>query len=104
VVATFRSNGHPNPTRDTDGQLAWILAHQYRAYKLDDPKEVQEKAIPLCVLFLIALKTSSDLQQAITQLTLSAFFFACRSCEYLKVKKPEEKLTKQLLLRNIAFY
>ena len=66
MVASFRHNGHPNPTRDLDGLLAWSLARQYRAYKNDDPKEIQQKAIPLCVILAIAIKTETELQRAIT--------------------------------------
>jgi len=63
-----------------------------------------EKAIPSCVISLIALNTATEKQRAITQLIIGAFFFAMRSCEYLKVPKQHEKRTKQLKLKNIAFY
>jgi hypothetical protein len=36
-------------------------------------------------------------------LVAAAHFWAMRSCEYLKVSKPEQQQTKQLCLRNIAF-
>jgi hypothetical protein len=104
VVATFRSEGQPNPTRDSDGQLAWILSRQYRAYKNHDPKEQHEKALPSCILTRIALNQTSETKQAISQLIIGAFFFACRSCEYLKVSKPSDKRTKQLTVGNIAFF
>ncbi len=104
MAAKFRSQGHPNPTRDKDGILDWNLARQYQAYKSMDPKEVQEKAIPLKVISLIEQVRGTEIQQATGQLIIGAFFFACRSCEYLKVQKPEDKKTKQLTLENIAFY
>jgi hypothetical protein len=104
VVAAFRSKGHPNPTRDSEGLLAFPLSRQYRAYKTLDPKEVQQKAIPLCVLSAIALKDTTETQVATSQLILGAFFFACRSCEYLRVPNAKEKKTKCLTLRNIAFH
>jgi len=104
VVASFRSEGRPNPTRDGDGQLAWILSRQFRAYKNHDPKEQHEKALPSCILSRIALNQTSETKRAISQLTIGAFFFACRSCEYLKVSKPSDKQTKQLTLGNIAFF
>ena len=69
-----------------------------------DPKEVQEKAIPLKVISLIEQVRGTEIQRATGQLIIGAFFFACRSCEYLKVQKPEDKKTKQLTLGNIAFY
>ena len=104
MVATFREIDRPNPTLDIDGSLAWILAWQFRAYSKEDPKAKQEKAIPICVIELIALKTSTELQRAISQLIIGAFFLACRSCKFLKVPKQEQHQTKQLQLGNIAFY
>lgn len=104
VAAAFRRHGHENPTRDTDGVLDWNLARQFRAYKNDDPKEIQQKAIPTVVISLIAKLQTTEIQRAISQLIIGALFFACRSCEYLKVSRPEDKKTKQLTLGNIAFY
>ena len=104
VVASFRQKGHPNPTRDDDGQLAWILSRQFRSYKNRDPKENPEKALPACILQRIALNQTTDFTRAVSQLSIGAFFFACRSCEYLKVPKPHDKRTKLLTLKNIAFY
>ena len=104
VVAAFREYGWPNPTLDVDGWLAWIVARQFRAYSKEDPKTKQEKAIPLCVIKLIALKTTTESQCAIGQLIIGAFSFACRSCEYLKVPKQNQHQTKQLTLKNVSFY
>jgi hypothetical protein len=58
----------------------------------------------MCILSIIALRTTTETQKAITQLTIGAFFFAMRSCEYLKVPKQKDKKTKQLTLKNVAFY
>jgi hypothetical protein len=104
VVATFRENDRPNPTLDIDKRLAWTLARQFRAYSKEDPKAKQEKAIPICVIELIALKTSTESQCAISQLIIGAFFFVCRSCKCLKVPNQDQQLTKQLVLGNIVFY
>ncbi len=103
VAAAFKRNGLQNPTHNDKGNLAWILARQYRAYKNNDPKEIPKKAIPLCVISLVTLKTSTEKQIATTQLIIGAFFFAMRSCEFLKVPKQDNKKTKQLTLSNIAF-
>ena len=46
----------------------------------------------------------SELDRAMTQLTISAGFFACRSCEYSRVPKRDQKRTKLLCLRNIRFF
>ncbi len=83
VVAAFWSKGHPNPTRDSEGLLAFPLSCQYRSYKNCNPKEVQQKAIPLCILSAITLKDSTKTQVATSQLILGVFFFACQSCKYL---------------------
>jgi len=52
----------------------------------------------------VALKKATERQIAISQIIIGAFFFACRSCEYLKVPKQDQQQTKQLNLRNIAFF
>jgi hypothetical protein len=69
-----------------------------------NPKEVQEKAIPLKVISLIERVRGTEIQQATGQLIIGAFSCVCRSCEYLKVQQPEDKKTKQLTLGNLAFY
>jgi hypothetical protein len=104
MAAAFRSHGYPNPSHDAHGELDWNLARQYRSYKLNDPKKIQQKAVPLSVISLIAQVNMTDLQCATAQLVIGAFFFACRSCEYLQVPKPEEKKTKILMLADIAFF
>jgi hypothetical protein len=104
VAATFRSHGYPNPSHDKNGALDWNLSCQYRSYKNSDPKEIQQKAIPLSVISLIAKLTKTKTQKATSQLIITALFFACRSCKYLKVPNPQDKKTKILMLKNIAFY
>jgi hypothetical protein len=104
VAATFRSHGYPNPSHDKHGALDWNLSHQYRSYKNSDPKEIQQKAILLSVISLIAKLTTTKTQIATSQLIIAALFFACRSCKYLKVSNPQDKKTKILTLKNIAFY
>jgi hypothetical protein len=59
VVATFRENDQQNPTLDADGQISWTLARQYCAYTKEDPKAVQEKANPIFVIELLALKKAT---------------------------------------------
>ncbi len=85
VVQAFRESGRQNPTKDTDNMLSILLSRQFRAYRNDDPKEVQQKALPFSILDELAKRQFSELDRAIAQLTISAAFFACRSCEYLKV-------------------
>ena len=85
VVQAFRELGRQNPSKDADNMLSVLLSRQFRAYRNDDPKEVQQKALPFCVLDELAKRQVSELDKAISQLTIGAAFFACCSCEYLKV-------------------
>jgi hypothetical protein len=87
ICATFRENGRPNPTKDNDLQLSFILHRQFRAFKNADPKEKQQKVIPAWVIAEIAKRNLTELQRAISQLTILAFFFAMRSCKYVKVQQ-----------------
>ena len=103
MAASFRSHGYPNPAHDQHGDLDWILACQFCSYKIADPKEIQQKAIPLEVISLINRAATTNRQHTIAQLITGAFFFACRSCKYLKVQRPEDKQTKIFTLNNIKF-
>jgi len=103
VVAVFRENGHNDPKRDAERNVARLLRRQLRSYKKDDPKEVQQKALPICVLHLILSSNSTELCQAMGKLAGAAHFWAMHSCEYVKVPKAEHRQTKQLCIRNIAF-
>jgi hypothetical protein len=87
VVQAFWESGQKNPTKDTDNRLIILLSQQFRAYCKDDPKQVQQKALPFAVLDELAKRQVTDLDKAIVQLTISAAFFACRSCEYLNVSR-----------------
>jgi hypothetical protein len=104
VVQAFQELGRQNPTKDTDNKLSILLSRQFRAYRNDDPKEVQQKALPFIVLKELAKRQVSELDRAVSQLTICAGFFAYRSCEYLKVPRREMKLTKLLCLRNIRLF
>jgi hypothetical protein len=52
----------------------------------------------------MAKRQVTELDKAIAQLTISAAFFACHSCKYLKVPWREMKRTKLLCLQNIRFF
>ena len=90
LVQAFRDNDRPNPTKDEDGELGRIISRIYRAWKNEDPPVKQQKALPICVLREISKMNLTEKQRAITQLVIWAFFFACRSCEYLKVPQAEK--------------
>jgi hypothetical protein len=104
VVQTFRLTGQQNPTKDGDNELSILLSWQFRAFQKDDPKEKQEKALPFSVLDKLAKRQVTELNKAITQLTVGAAFFACRSCEYSKVPRSKQKRTKLLTLKNVHFF
>jgi hypothetical protein len=104
VVQTFRSLGQQNPTKDADNELSILLSRQFRAFRNDDPKEEQQKALPFSMLDELAKRQVTKTDKGITQLTIGAAFFACRSCEYSKVPRSKEKRTKLLQLRNIRFF
>ena len=69
----------------------------------DDPKEVQQQALPVCILCIILFSKSTELHQAMGELAGAAHFWVMRSCKYAKVPKAEQRQIKQLCLRNIAF-
>ena len=103
VCATFRENGHPNPSIDGDGLTAFILQREFRSFKNTDPEEKHQKAIPISVVSELIHRDGTDLERAIGELATIGIFFAMRSCEYLKVAKPEQRRTKILRLRNVRF-
>ena len=103
VCSTFRDSGRLNPTKDDDGQLSFLLSRLFRAFRNEDPNEVQQKAVPPCVVLAIARLNQSETQLAVGQLVRLGFFFAMRSREYLKVPKAEQGRTKILVLRNLRF-
>ena len=41
VSLTFWENGQPNPTKDEDLQISFILQQLFRAFKNKDPQEKQ---------------------------------------------------------------
>jgi hypothetical protein len=104
LVQTFRNNDRPNPTLDADGKLGRLLQQQKRAYANKDPAPKQQKALPCVVLKELARMEATEVQKATAQLAIGGFFFACRSCEYLKVPQAEKKRTDILRLRCIRFF
>ena len=103
VKSNFRENDRPNPTKDNDGKLGRLLSRQYRAFRNDDPDPVQHKCVQPRVIRELKKNKLSESKRAIGQLGTSAFFFAKRSCEYLKVYQEENRITDILILRNVRF-
>ncbi len=98
VAATFQENGREDPHRDAERHVGQLLQQQLRSYTKDDPKEIQQKALPVCVYHLILFSPATELRCAIDKLAAAAHFWAMRSCEYSKVLRAEKQQTKQLCL------
>jgi hypothetical protein len=81
VAAVFRENGHDDPKRDAERNVAQLIWRQLRSYKKDDPKEVQQKALPICILRLILSSKSTELRQAMGKLAGAAHLWAMCLCE-----------------------
>ena len=103
MAAVYRENGHGDPKQDVERNVARLLQRQLRSYKKDNPKEVQQKTLPVCTLHLILSSKSTELHQAMGELAGAAHFWVLCSCEYAKVPKAEQRQTKQLCIRNIVF-
>ena len=104
VASTFRENDRPNPTRDEDGELGRLLSRLYRGFRNTDPNTVKQKALPIGLLRVLAKLVFTEVQRALSQLAIGAFFYACRSCEYLRVPQHEKRRTAILCIRNIRFF
>ena len=104
VVLTFRDNQRKDPRLDPDGKSSRLLLRQYAGYKKTDPATKQQKALPACVLRELFKREKTEEGKAIRDLAIGAFFFAMRSCEYLKVPASETKKTKRLRCRIFSFY
>ena len=102
VCTTFRHNQRRDPGKDDIGQPSLLLRRQFRGYGQSDPAERPEKAITCRLLREIASVGETEEDRAVGQLTVGAFFFAMRSCEYSGVNG--ERRTKLLRIRNIQFY
>ena len=102
VCSSFRHNQRRDPGKDDIGQPSFLLQRQFRGYSQSDPAERPEKAITCRLIREIASVKETEEDRAVGQLTVGAFFFAMRSCEYSGVSG--ERRTKLLRLRNIQFY
>jgi hypothetical protein len=90
--------------KDKDLQSCFLLQWQYQSYINDNPKQKQQKAIPMCIIAKMAKQKSTELKAAIGQLTTMAIFFAMQSCEYLKVTQADKQWTNILRLHNLRFF
>jgi hypothetical protein len=102
VAQAFKLAVRPDPRLDADGKLAFILQRQLRGYKSTDPGEKPQVALTGSILRKFYQLALSPFDKAMCQLFIGAFFFAMRSCEYVKVQGPRK--TKLLTLQNIRFF
>ena len=100
VIGIRKTESH----KDSDNELSILLLRQFRAFRNEDPTEKQQKALPFSVIDELAKSQVTETDKSIVQLTIGAAIFACRSCEYSKVPRLEQKCTKLLCLQNIYFF
>ncbi len=74
VAATFRENGREDPHRDAEHHVGKLLQRQLRSYTRNDPKEKQQKALPVCVYCLILASPATELRRSIAELAAAAHF------------------------------
>jgi hypothetical protein len=102
VCQAFVATGRPNPSLDANGKTSFLLQRQYKGYRNNDPSCKHQKAIPVSLIQQMIQRAVTDPGLiAFHQLTIFAFFFAMRSCEYLKVSGTRR--THPLRLRNLTF-
>jgi hypothetical protein len=71
--------------------------------KLHDPSIKPQRALPVIVFReLFQSAKGNHLNEAMADLSIAAFFWACRSCEYCTVSG--ERKTKLLETQNVVFY
>ncbi len=102
MAQTFRLANRPDPRLDEDGKPSFILQRQYRGYKKLDPPAKQQVALTGSIIEELNKMAFTPLDKAMSQLFTGAFFFAMRSCEYLKVSG--KRWTKLLTMKNIRFF
>ena len=76
VAVAFRENRQEDPHKDAERNVSQLLQWQLRSYKKDNPKEKQQKALPVCILHLILSSKSTELQHAMGELVAAAHFWA----------------------------
>jgi hypothetical protein len=91
LASTFKKNGRPNSSLDEDRRLSFLLSRQYRAFCNKDPPTKQQKALPCVVLKEMNKLKVTPIQIATVQLAIVGFFFAMRSCEYLRERERERE-------------
>jgi hypothetical protein len=103
VAQTFLIHKHDDPRLDRQGKTAFILLRTLKGLKSEDPPpRKQAPATPELIRLLASSTDAVPLDNAIGKLACGAYFYAMRSCEYLKVSGSRK--TKLLLLEDIQFH
>jgi hypothetical protein len=103
VAQAFKLADFPDPRLDNKGKFAYLLQRQLRHYLNNDPPDRQQAAVTGSILReYYKLSKSSNSDRALCELFIGTFFFAMRSCEYVKVSGTRK--TKLLTIGNIRFY
>ena len=102
VAQTYRMANRPDPRLDQDGRPSFLLLRQLRGYKKFDPPSKQQAALTGTILRELNNLALTRLEKVMCELFTGAFFFAMRSCEYLKVSG--KRRTKIIELGNIRFF
>jgi hypothetical protein len=79
------------PLKGQRQEFGRFLSRLFRAFKNKDPKKKEQKSLHAVVLQELAKMRFSETQIATRELAIGPYFFACRSCKYLKVPATEEK-------------
>jgi hypothetical protein len=103
VAQTFWVHRRNDPRVDERGNTAFILQRTLKGLKSEDPPtKKQSPATPELIRLLANSPNSVPLDHAIGKLACGAYFYAMRSCEYLKVSGTRK--TKLLLVEDIQFH
>jgi hypothetical protein len=72
VAATLRENGREDTHRDAERNVGRLLQWQLRSYTKNDPKEKQQKALPICIYRLLLASPATELRRATAELAAAA--------------------------------
>ena len=87
--------------KDKLGRLHGQIKRQIRGYKINDPVEKKQQPLSPRMLRRILRRASGGRGRLVANLLVGAFFFACRSCEY--VRTSGEPRTRIVRVEDIEF-
>lgn len=102
VAAEIVASGRSDPTKNSSGKTDIRIIRQKKNYQEQDPPTKHQKALPTEVYKYIYNTAKSPREKARATLLCGALFWGCRSCEYTKVPRKEQK-TRPLRTRDFTF-